>query len=137
MQLTRFDRWLRETFVYETHIQTLRPVDEVPRGIRQIDLPETPGRRFKHLYIAPSSKGADLLIASLKENSQMYQTSIVDKDAWYVPLVAPKEKSVTWWLFSVMFFTVASFVVLLYLKTLVQDPEFRKNFAEAIEILKG
>jgi hypothetical protein len=137
MQLTRFDRWLREMFVYETHIQTLRPVEEVPRGVRQIDLPETPGRRFKHLYIAPNSKDADRLIASLKENSQMYQTSIVDKDAWYVPLVAPKEKSVTWWLFSVLFFTVASFVVLLYLKTLVQDPEFRKNFAEAIEILKG
>ncbi len=28
MQLTRFDRWLREKFVYETHIQTLRPADD-------------------------------------------------------------------------------------------------------------
>ena len=137
MQLTRFDRWLREKFVYETHIQTLRPADEVPKGIRQIDLPEAPGRRYKHLYIAASSKAADRLISILKENSQMYQTTVVDKDAWFVPLVAPKEKSVTWWLFSVAFFTVCAFVVLLYLKSLVQDPEFRKNFTEAIKVLRG
>ena len=137
MQLTRFDRWLREKFVYETHILTLRPVETVPKGIRQIDLPETPGRRYKHLYISSGNKRADQLIANLKENGQMYQTTIVDKDAWFVPFIAPKGKSLTWWLFSVAFFTACAFMVLLYVKGLIQDPEFPKNFTEAIQILKG
>lgn len=137
MQLTRFDRWLREKFVYETHIQTLRPPEQVPAGIQAVELPDAPGKRYKHLFVARSSKDADELIQSLKENSQMYTTQIVDRDAWFVPFIAPKEKSVSWWLISVVFISISCFFVLLYVKGLVQDPEFKKNFAEAIEIMKG
>jgi hypothetical protein len=137
MQLTRFDRWLREKFVYELHIQTLRPPESIPEGIRAVDLPEAPGRRYKHLYIAGSSKAADDLIGQLKENSQMYTTQVVDREAWYVPFVAPKEKSVTWWLFSLAVICTSVFFALLYIKSLVEDPEFRKNFMEALEIMKG
>jgi hypothetical protein len=137
MQLTRFDRWLREKFVYELHIQTLRPPESIPHGIRAIDLPEAPGRRYKHLFIAGSSKAADELIHLLKENSQMYTTQVVDREAWFVPFIAPKDKSVTWWLFSTAVILVAVFFALLYLKSLVEDPEFRKNFLEALEIMKG
>ena len=122
MQLTRFDRWLREKFVYETHIQTLRLPEYIPAGIRTVELPDSPGKRFKHLFIARSSKAADELIQTLRENSQMYSTQIVDRD---------------WWLISVIVIAVSAFFVLLYLKGLVQDPEFRKNFTEALEILKG
>lgn len=137
MQLTRFDRWLREKFVYETHILTLRPPEQIPAGIRAMDLPEAPGKRYKHLFIARRSKDADELISNLKENSQMYATQIVDREAWFVPLIAPKEKSVSWWLISVAVISVSVFYVLLYLKGLVQDPEFRQNFMEAVEIMKG
>jgi hypothetical protein len=137
MQLPRFDRWLREKFVYELHIQTLRPPEQVPDGILAVDLPEAPGKRYKHLFIARSSKAGDELIRMLKENNQMYHTQVVDRDAWYVPFVAPKDKSLTWWLFSVAVISVAAFFTLLYVKSLVEDPEFRKNFMEALEILKG
>jgi hypothetical protein len=137
MQLTRFDRWLREKFVYETHIQTLRPPESIPAGIQVIDLPEAPGKRFRHLFIARSSRAADELIGILRENSQMYQTQVVDRDAWYVPFVAPKDKSVTWWLFSVAFIATAAFFVLLYLKGLVQDEEFRRNFMDALKLLRS
>lgn len=137
MQLTRFDRWLREKFVYETHIHTLRPPETIPAGIRAQELPDTPGIRYKHLFVAASSKAADELILQLKENSQMYTTKIVDRDAWYVPFIAPKEKSVTWWLFSALVITTTAFFILLYVKSLVQDPEFRKNFSEALKLLKG
>jgi hypothetical protein len=136
MQLTRFDRWLRVKFVYETHIQTLRPVESVPKGIRVVELPEAPGLRYKHLYITSSTVAADRLIHELKESSQMYITQIVDKKAWYVPLIAPKTKSVTWWLFSVVFFTVCGYFALLYLKSLVEDPEFRKNFMDTLKLFK-
>jgi hypothetical protein len=137
MQLTRFDRWLREKFVYETHIQTLRPPEDIPSGIRAMDLPEGPGKRYKHLFVARSSKDADELIRSLKENSQMYTTQIVDRDAWFVPLIAPKEKSVSWWLISVVLISTSVFFALLYIRDLVADPEFRQQCMEALEILKG
>lgn len=138
MQLTRFDRWLREKFVYETHIQTLRHPETIPAGIICSDLPDVPGRRFRHLFIARDSRAADELIRLLKENSQMYTTQIVDRDAWYVPFLAPKDnKSLSWWLISVFVFAAAAFFVLLYLKGLIQDPEFRENAQEALKILKG
>jgi hypothetical protein len=137
MQLTRFDRWLREKFVYETHIQTLRPPEMLPSGIRAVELEDAPGRRYKHLFVARSSKAADELIHVLKDNSQMYTTQIVDRDDWFVPFLAPKEKSVTWWLASVVVISICSFFVLVYLKGLVQDPEFRANFMEALKLLKS
>jgi len=67
----------------------------------------------------------------------MYTTQIVDRDAWFVPFIAPKDKSLTWWLFSVALISVASFFALLYLKSLIEDPEFRKNFMEAVKLFKG
>src|SRR5215217_7068008 len=127
MQLTRFDRWLREKFVYETHIQTLRPPETVPAGIRVVDVPDVPGKRYKHLFVASSSKVADELISHLRENSQMYTTQVVDREAWYVPFIAPKDRSVTWWLFSMVVITTCVFFALLYVKGLVEDPEFRQN----------
>ena len=87
--------------------------------------------------IASSSKAADELIRLLKENSQMYNTQVVDREAWYVPFIAPKDKSVSWWLISLVIISTFSFFVLLYLKGLVEDPEFRKNFMDAIKTMKG
>lgn len=137
MQLTRFDRWLREKFVYETHIQTLRPPETVPAGIRVVDVPDVPGKRYKHLFVASSSKVADELISHLRENSQMYTTQVVDREAWYVPFIAPKDRSVTWWLFSMVVITTCVFFALLYVKGLVEDPEFRQNFMEAVRLFKS
>jgi len=42
MQLTRFDRWLREKYVYETHIHTLRPPESLPAGIQTREIPDVP-----------------------------------------------------------------------------------------------
>ncbi len=137
MQLTRFDRWLREKYVYETHIHTLRPPESLPHGIRAVDIPDVPGKRYKHLFVANSSKLADELIRQLRENSQMYTTQIVDRDDWYVPFLAPKDKSVTWWLISMVVITIAVFFVLLYVKGFVEDPDFRKNFMDAVKLLKS
>lgn len=137
MQLTRFDRWLRKKFVYELHIHTLRPPESIPAGIRAVVLPDVVGRRYKHLYIASSSKAADRLIRQLKENSQMYTTEVVDRKAWYVPFIAPKNKSLSWWLFSATVVLVSVFFALVYIKSLVEDPEFRKNFADAVKLFRS
>lgn len=137
MQLTRFDRWLREKFVYEIHIQTLRLPETVPVGVRSIDLPDIPGKRYKHLFIAESNALADELIAILKENSQMYTTQVVDKDTWYVPFIAPKDKSVTWWLFSTFLISTSIIFALLYIKELLADESLRKNLLESFKLFKN
>ena len=137
MQLTRFDRWLREKFVYEMHIQTLRPPEVVPDGMRVVELPDVPGKRYKHLFIADSSKVADEFISQLRENSQMYTTEVVDREAWYVPFIAPKNKSVTWWLISVTLITISAFFTLLYVKHLLDDPDMRKNLLDALKLFRS
>ncbi len=138
MQLTHFDRWLREKFVYETHILTLRAPETVPMGIRRVAMPEVPGQRYKHLLVARSNRLADALIHQLKEDGQMYTTRVVDKKAWFVPFLAPKHgKSVTWWVVSTVVISISVISALYYLKGFAEDPEFRKNFSEAVNIMKG
>ena len=95
MQLTRFDRWLKEKFVYEIQILTLRPTENLPPGVRQVELPEKVGRRFKFLYTTGKSKAAEALLTDLKQNNQMFTTKVVDRDSWWIQFVAPEHKSVT------------------------------------------
>jgi hypothetical protein len=137
MQLTRFDRWLREKYVYETHIQTLRPPESLPKGVRAVETPDMPGTRYKYLFVTRRSKGADEFIQQLKQASQMYTTQIVDRKDWYVPILAPKDKSVTWWLFSTAIILVCVFYALVYLKGFIEDPVFLKNFMEAVKLFKS
>ena len=67
----------------------------------------------------------------------MYTTQIVDRKDWFVPFLAPKDKSVTWWLFSSIVMSIGLFFALIYLKSLVEDPIFRKNFMEALKLFKS
>jgi hypothetical protein len=136
MQLTRFDHWLREKFVYETHIHTLRMPESLPKGIRNVQLPDVSGKRYKCLLVAKTCKDAELFINELKQNSQMYATQIVEKNRWYVPWIAPKNKSITWWLFSTLLTFISVFLCLMKLKTFTDDSKFRKTFFEAIDIFK-
>ena len=137
MQLTRIDRWLRNKLAYETHIQTLRLPDRIPRGIRVIDLPNDPGKRYKHLLIARHAKDADAMIEILRENSQMYATHIVDRHGLIVRILCPADKSLTWRVISGILILISTFLAIGYLRSLVDDPKFRKNFNEALEIIKS
>ena len=123
--------------MYETHIHTLRPPESLPAGIQTRDIPDVPGKRYKHLFVATRSSDADQLISELRENSQMYTTQIVDRKDWYVPFIAPKNKSVTWGLFSLAIISISLFVSLVYLKSLAEDPVFRKNFMEALKLFRS
>ena len=123
--------------MYETHIKTLRAPEAVPRGIRAQQLPDIPGVRFKHLFIARNTKTADTFIASLRDANLMFFTSVVDRKAWFVPWIAPKNKSLTWILAWVALASTASFYVVSYLVDLFSQPEVRKMFSDALEVLKG
>lgn len=137
MQLTRFDRWLREKFVHETHVYSLRPPQFIPPAIRADDLPERPGARFKHRYVARDTKSAMALIESLKENNQMFTTRVVDRKDWYVRFLAPEGRSVTWWCAWLVLFIIGAFVVGSALRSLWLNPTFRENLDDAIRVLQG
>lgn len=137
MQLTRLDRWLREKFVHETHVYTLRLPEQIPAGILVEELPDVPGRKFKHRFIVRKSSAADALISALKENNQMFTTRVVDREAWYVPLVAPKDKSITWWLIWVILTMAGAFALSQLGRKLWANEELRKNLMEALDILKS
>ena len=137
MQLTRFDRWLRERFVYETHIYTMRPPEDLPAGIVAEDLPEAPGRRFRHRFIARKPELANQVIGFLKGNNMMFTTRVVDRSAWYVPLIAPKGKSITYWLAWSAITTVAVFGIAAGLRKLWTMPGVRDNVIDAMNVLKG
>jgi hypothetical protein len=137
MQLTRFDRWLRERFVYETHIYTMRPLGELPFGVIAEDLPEIPGRRFRHRFIARKPELATQIISFLKGQNMMFTTRVVDRSAWYVPLIAPKGKSITFW-FAWSFITlVAVFGIAVGVRKLWTMPGFQENLADAFRIIQG
>lgn len=137
MQLTRLDRWLRERFVYETHIYTLRPPASVPAGVIAEELPESPGRKYKHRFILRSDSAVAALIEQLRDSSQMFTTRVVDREAWYVPLIAPQGKSITWWFIWLGITAVGVFGLVHLGRIAWADPELRKNVAEAFEILQG
>ncbi len=137
MQLTRFDRWLRERFVYETHVYTLRPPEQIPPGIVCHELPETPGRNYRFRFVARQPRPAENLICALKDNNQMFATRVVERSAWYVPIIAPKDKSVVYWLLWSLLTAAAIFGATHGLRLLWQNPEVRTNVLDALRILKG
>jgi hypothetical protein len=137
MQLTRFDRWLRERFVYETHVFTMRPPGQIPAGLIAREVPEAPGRTYRHRFIARDPKLAEQFIAILKDNNQMFTTRVVDRSAWYVPIIAPKNRSLTYWLAWAAISAAAIYVITAGLHTLWSNPEFRANALDALKVFKG
>lgn len=134
MQLTRFDRWLRETFCYEIHIRTLRPAESLPKGVVAAEQSEDPNKRYKCLYVIRKAKVADCFIEQLKEANQMFQTEIYERKGLVARLAAPAEKSVTWWLITTLIITASTITGVLYVLSLFSNPEFRQEFFEALKL---
>lgn len=137
MQLTRFDRWLRERFVNEMHIYTLRPASELPAGVKHEVMPESAGAKYRHRYIARRSHQADALITRLKEDNQMFTTRVVERKNWFVPYLAPKDKSVTWWIAWKVVAAIAIFYVLGWIKSQWDNPQIRGYLIDAVKVLKN
>ena len=137
MQLTAFDRWLKEKFAIETHVQVLRLPEEMPRGVKIVNLPDIAGQRFKFLLVTKKTVIANRLFEILRDESMMYNTQIVVKDKWYIRFIAPEERSVTWTIISWTIVAAIVAGVAFVLNKLWQNPEIRENLMEALEILKG
>ena len=97
MQQTKFDRWLKESFIYETHIFTLRlPEAKLPRSVKVTSLESKKAGDYKYRLISKSRKQSERLISQLKENHLMYATHIVEKKHWYNSIISPEQKSFTY-----------------------------------------
>lgn len=135
MQLTSFDRWLRKRFLYETHIKTLRPAEEVPKRIKVVNLEETPMSRFRHLYIGRNSKDIDELIKHLSDNTQTFTTDIVERKSWYLPIITPEGKSFTWSLASLLMTIIISVTVIFWVRNTLQNPKVRDGIQQALDLI--
>ncbi|NWK54870.1 hypothetical protein HW115_04570 [Verrucomicrobiaceae bacterium N1E253] len=94
MQQTKFDQWLKETFLYETHILTMRlPDDPLPRGVVIKELDQKSKADYRYCLEIASGKKVEQVIAHLKENNMMYATHVVEVPKSYKRLIAPEGKS--------------------------------------------
>ena len=101
MQLTKLDRWLKERFIYETHIFTLRlPEEKLPSGVSSEDLEQNKGGDYRHRIKIKDNEIAQKVINMLKEAHIMHSVHVVEGNNWYNKRIAPEGKSFTYmWVF--------------------------------------
>ena len=92
MQLTKLDRWLKERFIYETHIFTLRLPDEgLPKGVTVRPMEENKGGDYNHRLIIQDNELAEYVVEMLKQNQVMHATHVMESKNWYNRYSAPKD----------------------------------------------
>lgn len=132
--LTSVDHWLREKFILQTHVYTLRLPKELPRGIKVRELAVSPSSHYKYRLITNSNATTDKLIEKLGEGGLMFKTQVVEKKTFLKPLICPKGGSVlltAFWMISLIGLTFGSIKMF---KTLAQDEVFMENLRGAIAI---
>lgn len=134
MQLTRFDRWLREKFTQETHILTMRPAAVLPASVRAYQMPQGSGQVYQHRYVTRSERSARDLIRILQEHNQMYATQVVSRKVWYARFIAPEGRSFTWQLFSRILIGIGTASLVTWLLKLWSNPELRAHFVDAFNL---
>ena len=101
MQLTKLDRWLKERFIYETHILTLRlPEGDMPAGVIVEELEQNKRGDYRHRIMIKDNRIADGVVELLKQNKIMHAIHVVEGKNWYNHRIAPEGKSFTYmWIF--------------------------------------
>jgi hypothetical protein len=135
MQLTKIDRWLREKFIYRTHIYTMRlPETGLPSSILVEELEESPTRKFRYRLIANADNDVRAVISTLKAGNQMFATRIEEANPWYKKIIAPEGKS---FFFRVVWIGVTVVTVISVISACsiaLSNPEFRGQLMEAIDL---
>ncbi|MDP0491994.1 MAG: hypothetical protein Q7Q71_13170 [Verrucomicrobiota bacterium JB023] len=132
--LTKIDHWIRENLILKTHIYTMRMPEEVPAGVQVQELPESPTRRYRFRFICNSPKKTDQLVEFLRAKGMLFTTQVVEESSWYQPLIAPKGKSIVFVLFWLISMVLGAFGLFRLVISLKNNPEFMKNFQEAVDL---
>lgn len=137
MQLTRFDRWVREKFIYRTHIYIMRmPEAALPAGVLVEELEVSPTKRYRYRLIANAESDAKSVIDTLKQANQMFATRIEEANPWYKKIIAPEGKS---FFFRLVWLGLAGCMVFsLITATIIvlSNEELRGQIVDAFILLK-
>lgn len=99
MYQTKFDRWLKETFVYEHHIKVVHLPEKIPSGVK---IEEITSLQYHYLLTVKSKAKADKLIEYLRDTGSIFSTRIHERKHWYNPLINSGKHSFTyrvfWWI---------------------------------------
>lgn len=138
MQLTRLDRWLKERFIYETQIFTLRlPEGGLPPGVKVSEVEQKKSGDYRHRLTIKDNGLAAQVIDSLKEDHIMHATHVVEGKNWYNKHISPKGKSFTF-MWILRFFTLCGICSAGYgIYLLSQNEALMTTVRDTIEELKG
>ena len=138
MQLTKLDRWLKERFIYETHIFVLRlPEEKLPRGVKVQEVAAKKSGDYTHKLMMKDNDLAEYVIQMLKDNSLMYATHVVEGKHWYNKRIAPDGKSFTLMWFNRFLLLMGICSVIFGLNKLRQNEKVAKIIEDSINELKG
>lgn len=132
--LTPVDHWLRERFLFQTHIYTLRLPDQLPRGTKVRQLPESPSNRFRYRLITNSNKVTDKLVEKLGESGMMFKTQVVEKKTPLKRFICPKGGSVLLSIFWIISLMGLSYGSVRMFKAITSDEVLMENLRGAVEI---
>ena len=138
MQLTKLDRWLKERFIYETHIFTLRlPECKLPKGVEIEDVEQSKSGDYRHRIMIKDNEIAQNMMQLLKEDHIMHAVHVVEGKNWYNQRIAPEGKSFTYrWIlrfFSLIMVCAGAYGAF----KLSQNEELRSTIMDTIEELKS
>lgn len=138
MQLTKLDRWLKERFIYETHIFTLRlPERKLPSGVKVKDLEQNKGGDYRHRLMIKDNELAQNVIQELKADHIMHAVHVVEGENWYNNRIAPEGRSFTYmWLFRFVGLILACAGAYGVFQ-LAQNEDLVKTIKDTIEELKS
>ncbi len=138
MQLTKLDRWLKERFIYETHIFTLRlPEREAAQWCEIEDVEQNKGGDYRHRIMIKDNEIAQNVMKLLKEDHIMHATHVVEGKNWYNQRIAPEGKSFTYrWILRFISIIIAVAGAYGVFK-LSQNEELRSTIMDTIEELKS
>lgn len=134
--LTPVDHWLRERFLLQTHVYTLRLPEKLPRGVKVRELPEGPSNKFRYRLVANTNSAANKLVDKLGEAGMMFKTQVVEKKTPLKPIIAPKGGSVllnVFWMLSLVGLTIGT---LKMFGALTSDEVFMENLKGAVAIFR-
>jgi len=139
MQLTKLDRWLKERFIYETHIFTLRIPDEaLPDGVTVHPMEENKGGDYNHRLIIKDNELAEYVVDLLKRNQVMHATHVMESKNWYNKHIAPKHNGSFTYKWILRFFSLVLVCIAgwgIYQLTL--NEELVKTIKSSINEFKG
>ena len=135
MQLTKFDHWLRERYIYRTHIYAMRmPEGALPNDVLIEELEDSPTRRYRFRFVANAADDVEAVIGILKEGNQMFATRIVEENSWYKPIIAPQGKSFFFRLLWTVVALLGVFVALTVVTIVLANAELRQELIDSFKL---